>query len=116
MDTPDGHTSDSFYFLDGDLVVHNKASFTYFDADLSTGRPSDLYSTRPGSVNTDSTTRPVASPESNTWDVPTDADAEEGGCAEKLAACQLQPPGESHDASGADSKADDATARAQDMC
>ena len=39
VETPDGHTSDSFYFADGHLVVHNKASFTYFDADLPTEAP-----------------------------------------------------------------------------
>lgn len=31
VQNPDAHTSDSFFFMDGVLTVHNKASFTYLD-------------------------------------------------------------------------------------
>jgi hypothetical protein len=29
VDSPEGHQSDSFYFVDDQLVMHNKAKYTY---------------------------------------------------------------------------------------
>jgi hypothetical protein len=36
VQTPGGHTTDSFYFVGNTLVVHNKATFTYDDAGTDT--------------------------------------------------------------------------------
>eukprot|EP01025_Chloroclados_australasicus_P011053 TRINITY_DN14795_c0_g1_i2.p1 TRINITY_DN14795_c0_g1~~TRINITY_DN14795_c0_g1_i2.p1 ORF type:complete len:343 (+),score=21.66 TRINITY_DN14795_c0_g1_i2:83-1111(+) len=31
VDTPEGHHSDSFYFVGDELILHNKATYSYFD-------------------------------------------------------------------------------------
>ena len=60
--TPGGHCTDSFYFVGDQLVVHNKATFTYVDGDDSANDSPATASTSPAGAAVEDGAGKVAPP------------------------------------------------------
>lgn len=74
--TPGGHCTDSFYFVGGQLVVHNKATFTYVDDAESAHASAAEASTAPSGSVLEGVAAKVATP---SHPIEADSPAEEMG-------------------------------------